>query len=84
MVLNLKAITPRAAGRVAILLLAITLPLQARAHPPDHDHVHHAQTDSGTPHGSLGEVSHKLSNPLSSVWALFTEFDLNFNNGNAN
>jgi len=28
-------------------------------------------------------VSHKLSDPTSNVWALFTEFDLSFNNGNA-
>lgn len=36
---------------------------------------------SGTKHGSLGELGAKLSNPLSDVWALFTEFDLNFNEG---
>jgi len=56
----------------------------ATAHPPDHDHVHHDQVDSGTEHGSLAQVSHKLSNPLSSVWALYAEFDLTFNNGNDN
>jgi hypothetical protein len=67
-----------------ILLMALTLPMLASAHPPDNDHVHHDKVDSGTKHGSLSEVSHKLSNPLSSVWALFTEFDLSFNNGNAN
>jgi hypothetical protein len=67
-----------------ILLMALTPPMLASAHPPHNDHVHHDKADSGTKHGSLSEVSHKLSNPLSSVWALFTEFDLNFNNGNAN
>ena len=36
---------------------------------------------SGTEHGSLGELGAKLSDPLSDVWALFTEFDLNFNEG---
>jgi len=65
-------------------LLVVALPLAAMGHPPDDDHVHHAATASGTKHGSLGEVSHKLSNPLSSVWALYTEFDLSFNNGNDN
>jgi hypothetical protein len=60
------------------------LPTAAVAHPPDNDHSHHKQTDSGTKHGSLADVSAKLSNPVSNVWALFTEFDLSFNNGNAN
>ena len=35
-------------------------------------------------HANLGEVAAKLSNPVSDVWALFTEFDLSFNNGNVN
>jgi len=56
----------------------------ASAHPPDDDHTHHEQVHSGTEHGSLAETGAKLSNPVSDVWALFTEFDLNFNNGNAN
>ena len=38
-------------------------------------------TDSGTRHGSLSELGAKLSNPLSDVWALFTEFDLNWSRG---
>jgi hypothetical protein len=33
---------------------------------------------------SLGEIAAKLSNPVSDVWALFTEFDLDFNDGNIN
>jgi hypothetical protein len=64
-------------------LLAALAAGPAGAHPPDHDHAHHDQIDSGTQHGSLAEVGAKLSNPLSSVWALFTEFDLSLNNGNA-
>ena len=35
-------------------------------------------------HADLGEVAAKLSNPVSDVWALFTELDLSFNNGNVN
>lgn len=31
---------------------------------------------------NLAEIGKKLSNPLSDVWALFTEFDLNWNSGN--
>jgi hypothetical protein len=36
---------------------------------------------SGTEHGTLGELGAKLANPLSDVWALFTEFDWNFKKG---
>jgi hypothetical protein len=38
-------------------------------------------TDSGTEHGSLGELGAKLSDPTSDVWALFTEFDFNWSRG---
>ena len=34
--------------------------------------------------GDVSETGRKLSNPLSNVWALFTEFDLNFSDGNVN
>jgi hypothetical protein len=34
--------------------------------------------------GDVSETGKKLSNPLSNVWALFTEFDLNFSNGKVN
>jgi hypothetical protein len=68
---------------IAALLLFVA-PAPASAHPPDHDHAHHDQVDSGTDHGSLGEVGAKLSNPVSDVWAMFTEFDLSFNDGNFN
>ena len=34
--------------------------------------------------GSLAEVGAKLSNPVSDVWALFTEFDLYFSDGDIN
>jgi hypothetical protein len=37
--------------------------------------------ESGTEHGSLSELGAKLSNPLSDVWALFTEFDVNWSRG---
>jgi hypothetical protein len=35
-------------------------------------------------HGNLAEIGAKLSNPVSDVWALFTEFDLNFSDGDIN
>ena len=37
--------------------------------------------DSGTKHGSLSELDAMLSDPMSDVWVLFTEFDLSFNRG---
>ncbi len=35
-------------------------------------------------HGDAGEIGAKLSNPVSDVWALFTEFDLYFSGGDVN
>jgi hypothetical protein len=35
-------------------------------------------------HDSLADVGAKLSNPVSDVWALFTEFDLIFSDGDVN
>lgn len=43
-----------------------------------------AQTSVQSEQGSLSEVGAKLSNPVSDVWALFTEFDLFFSDGNLN
>jgi hypothetical protein len=34
--------------------------------------------------GNMSEIGAKLSNPVSDVWALFTEFDLFFSNGDLN
>jgi hypothetical protein len=34
--------------------------------------------------GDAAETAKKLANPLSNVWALFTEFDLSFSDGNLN
>jgi hypothetical protein len=69
---------------VTVPLLVFVAAGPTSAHPPDHDHQHHDQIDSGTEHGSLGDVSRKLSNPTSNVWAMFTEFDLSFSDGNFN
>src|SRR5258705_10718229 len=35
-------------------------------------------------HNDVAEIGAKLSNPVSNVWALFTEFDLNFSDGDVN
>jgi hypothetical protein len=42
------------------------------------------QAFSHPEHGSLDEIGAKLSNPVSDVWALFTEFDLYFSDGDVN
>jgi hypothetical protein len=74
-------------SRAPALILAAGFALvatTAQAHDPDP--MAHGDL-SGTPHaehGSLAEVSHKLSDPTSNVWALFTEFDLSFSDGNVN
>ena len=78
-----KSTRLRVTGSVLAFCMMLVLPVVAIAHPPNDDHAHHDQVDSGTEHGSLAEIGKKLSNPMSNVWALFTEFDLNFNNGNA-
>jgi hypothetical protein len=71
-------------AKLWVLLTLFLLPgVQAGAHLPHNDHIHHDQKDSGTEHRSLAHVSRKLSDPTSNVWARFTEFDLSFNNGNA-
>ena len=35
-------------------------------------------------HGSLADVGAKLSDPTSNVWAMFTEFDMSFSDGDVN
>ena len=58
-------------GLFALTLgLAFTLPAMAQS-----------SKDSGTEHGSLGELGAKLSDPTSDVWALFTEFDFFWSRG---
>lgn len=65
-----RLLTPGIALLVTLLFFAGV----ASSQTPDHDDEH----------GKLAETGAKLSNPVSDVWAMFTEFDLSFNNGNAN
>ncbi len=74
-----------ARSRASALILAAGFALvatAASAHdptapaPPTHE--------VGKEHGSLAEIGHKLSDPTSNVWALFTEFDLTFSDGDVN
>ena len=42
------------------------------------------QASAQSEHGNLSEVGAKLANPVSDVWALFTELDLYFSDGDLN
>jgi len=58
-------------------VLLASMPVWAQASQPEEPFEH-------PEHGSLAEVGAKLANPVSDVWALFTEFDLNFSDGDVN
>ena len=69
---------------ILTLMLVVSLPLVVGAHEPDPmDHGDLSATPHAK-HGSLAEVAAKLSDPSSNVWALFTEFDLSFSDGDVN
>ncbi len=76
---------PLLAGLFGLALLATP----AWSHPPANDHTHQAEQDSGTKHGSLGNIGAKLADPTSDIWALAMSFnapafyDGNFNSGDS-
>jgi len=70
-----------ALGIVLAALLAAGAPQSANAHDPEEEK---GPSHSRPEHGSLAEVGAKLSNPVSDVWALFTQFGLTFSDGDAN
>jgi hypothetical protein len=79
----------RAFSRTPELILAVCIAFvatTARGHDPTT--LQGPQAASGAPavseHGSLADIGAKLSNPVSDVWALFTEFDLTFSYGDLN
>ena len=79
----------RALGRTPQVILAVCVALvatTARGHDPTT--TQEPQAASGAhafpEHGSLADVGAKLSDPSSNVWALFTEFDLTFYDGDVN
>jgi hypothetical protein len=64
------------AAAALVLICAAVAPAQQ---PPAN------ATSGGAAHeGDAGEIGAKLSNPVSDVWALFTEFDLYFSDGDVN
>ena len=62
---------------LAFVYFAITARGQQTASPA-------RRRSDGARNGDVSETGRKLSNPLSNVWALFTEFDFNFSDGNVN
>ena len=49
-----------------------------------HEEAKSPASQTGSAQGSLADVGAKLSDPTSNIWALFTEFDLSFSDGDAN
>jgi hypothetical protein len=86
--------TPRTGGgstasqRLACVFLLPVLALVASAvGTPARAQPAQAPTAKGTSRSGqddLGEIGRKLANPVSDVWALFTEFDLFFSDGDDN
>jgi hypothetical protein len=67
--------------QVGALLLAFTLlAVVADAQQPRAD----SASGKDSHEGDAAEIGAKLSNPVSNVWALFTEFDLYFSDGDVN
>ena len=64
-------------ARLVLLLLTTALPVHPASAEGGDGELAKEQSD-------LAETARKLSNPVSDVWALFTEFNLSFNNGDVN
>jgi hypothetical protein len=64
-----------------LTLVAIAVGAPAQAQPAQGPT---SKASSGSGQDELGEIGRKLANPVSDVWALFTEFDLFFSDGDAN
>jgi hypothetical protein len=72
----------RFAGSMLVLLIIATFPLTARSHDPDGSDPAPSFTHEEDTH--LAEVGAKLSNPVSDVWALFTQFGITWSDGDVN
>ena len=72
----------RFAKSMAITLLVAAAPVTANAEQAETAPVSVGQT--GSEYGSLAEVGAKLSNPVSDVWALFTQFGITWSDGDVN
>jgi hypothetical protein len=69
-------------AKFALLLLVVAVPLTARSHDSDAPDPGPSLTHEEDTH--LADVGAKLSNPVSDVWALFTQFGLTWSDGDHN
>jgi hypothetical protein len=72
----------RFAGSMLAVLLVVTSPLASSAHDPDAPEAAAAQ--GGGESASLSEIGAKLSNPVSDLWAMFTQFGVTWSDGDVN
>ena len=69
----------RRVGFAALLVAWVSFAATARAQEPSP-----AAAGGAAEQSDVAEIGQKLANPVSDVWALFTEFDLEFSDGNVN
>jgi hypothetical protein len=69
--------------RLVVSIAALVMAGPAIAHDPNADPEGDAAAKAAG-HASLAEIGAKLSNPVSDTWALFTQFGLNFSDGDVN
>ena len=67
---------------ILTVMLVVGLPLAASAHDPDDPDAGPSFTHEEDT--NLADVGAKLSNPVSDVWALFTQFGLTWSDGDHN
>ena len=63
-------------------MLVVSLPLASSAHDPDAPEA--AAGQAGGESSDLSKIGAKLSNPVSDLWAMFTQFGLTWSDGDFN
>lgn len=71
----------RRVGFVTLLVALVWFAATARGQEP---HPGSGAVGEAPEESDAAEIGAKLANPVSDIWALFTEFDLDFSNGNVN
>ena len=69
---------------MCLVAMCVLLGSAAHAQPSAPDSPTSGHSGQASHPESLAEIGAKLSNPVSDVWALFTEFDLSFSDGDVN
>lgn len=76
--------TARNLGSRHLLVLAIVLAALATKARGEEPSPGSGATGAAAAESDVAEIGAKLSNPVSNVWALFTEFDIDFSDGDVN